>query len=52
MFVGVWGVRVEIQISKRKFHIYIHLNYVRVKFLFYINKKIKNKIWVTHTQTK
>ena len=27
---GVWGARVEIQVFKREFHTYIHLDLVRV----------------------
>ena len=34
----VWWVRVGIQILRREFHAYIHLDYVRIKFLFYIKK--------------
>ena len=38
---GVWRVRAEIQFFKRELHTYIHLDYVKVKFLscIYILKK-------------
>ena len=37
---GMWeeGAKVDIQVSKREFHIHIHLDYVRVEFLSYIKK--------------
>ena len=39
----VWWVRVGIQILRREFHAYIHLDYVRIKFLFYIKKNVNHK---------
>ena len=30
---GVWGVMIEIQVFRKKFHTHIHLDYVRVEFL-------------------
>ena len=39
----VWGVRVEIQASKKEFHTHIHLNYIRVKF-YLVKKKKKSTI--------
>ena len=38
---GVWGVRAEVQVSRRELHTHIHLNYVRVEILFCIKKKKK-----------
>ena len=38
---GVWGVRVGVQVSRRELHTYIHLDYVRVEFLYCIKKKKK-----------
>ena len=35
----VWGVRVGIQVFRKEFHTYIHLNYIRVEFLSCIKKK-------------
>ena len=35
----VWEVRAEIQVSRRKFHTYIHLDYVIVEFLSCNKKK-------------
>ena len=35
----MWGARVGIQVFKREFHTYIHLDYARVKFLSCIKKK-------------
>ena len=35
----MWGARVGIQVFKRELHTYIHLDYVRVKFLSCIKKK-------------
>ena len=32
----VWGVRVEVQVSIKEFHTYIHLDYVIIEFLFCI----------------
>ena len=39
MFVGCGGIRAGVQVSKREFHTHIHLDYVRVKFLYCIIKK-------------
>ena len=36
---GVWGVKAEIQVTRRRLYTYIHLDWVRVKFLSYIIKK-------------
>ena len=36
----IWGIRAGVQVSRKEFHTYIHVDYVRVKFLFYIKKKI------------
>ena len=36
---GVWTVRAEVQVSKKELRTHIHLDYARVKFLSYINKK-------------
>ena len=33
---GAWRVRGEIQVSKKKFHTHIYLDYDRVEFLFCI----------------
>ena len=42
---GVWGVRVGIQVFRRKFHTHRHLDYIRVEFLSCIKrKKLKIKI--------
>ena len=38
---GVWGARVRVQISKRKLHTHIHLDYVRVEILSCKKKKKK-----------
>jgi len=38
---GVWGARVKIQVFKREFHTYIHLNYSRIEFLSCIEKNKK-----------
>ena len=35
----VWEKRTGIQVSKREFHTYIHLDYVKVKILSCIKKK-------------
>ena len=41
----MWGVKARIQISRRKFHTYIHLDYTRVEFYLSLkNKKIKNSV--------
>ena len=40
---GVWGVRVGVQVSKKEFHIHIHLDYDRVEFLSCIKKEKKKK---------
>ena len=40
----VWEKRTGIQVSKREFHTYIHLDYVRVKILSCIKKKKKLQI--------
>ena len=37
---GVWGVRARVQVSRREFHTYIHLNQTRVEFLSCKKKKI------------
>ena len=37
------GVRAEVQVSRRKLHIYIHLDYARIKIISYIKKKRKKK---------
>ena len=34
----VWGVRVEVQVSRREFHIHIHLDWDRVEILSCIQK--------------
>ena len=36
----IWGINVGVQVSRKEFHTYIHVDYVRVEFLFYIKKKI------------
>ena len=33
------GARTEIQVSRRKTYTHIHLDYVRIEFLSYINNK-------------
>ena len=40
MLVGCRRARVGVQVSKREFHTRIHLDYVRVKFLSCIKKKM------------
>ena len=39
----VWGARVGVQVSRRKIHTHIHLDYARIKILscIYIKKKKK-----------
>ena len=41
----VWEARVGVQVSRREFHTHIHLDYDRVKILFYIKKKRKYVLW-------
>ena len=41
--VGVWDAKDGIQISRNELHTHIHLDYVRVEFLFCI-KKNYNKL--------
>ena len=41
IFVGVWGAKVEVEVPQRDLHTHIHLDYVRVKFIYC--KKKKNK---------
>ena len=36
MFVGYGEKMAEVQVFRREFHIYIHLDYARVEFLSYI----------------
>ena len=43
----VWGVKVGVQVFKKKLHTYIHLNYVRVEFLSCKKKKKKNYPFLT-----
>ena len=49
----MWGVRVKVQVFKRKFHTHIHLDSVRVKILSYIYLKKKivksHDIWLSTT---
>ena len=35
----IWGIRAGVQVSRREFYTYIHVDYARVEFLFYIKKK-------------
>ena len=37
---GVWGTKAKVQVSRKRSHTYIHLNYVRVEVLSYIKKKM------------
>ena len=40
----VWGARVRDQVFRRELHTYIHLDYIRVKFMsFFLKKKRKEK---------
>ena len=36
----VWGERAKVQVSRRKFHTHIHLDYARIKFYLVSKKKI------------
>ena len=40
VFVRMWRIRVEVQVTRRKFRIHIYLNYVRIEIL---SDKKKNK---------
>ena len=40
---GVWGVKAEVQVSRRKLRIHIYLDYVRVEF--YLISKKKKKVY-------
>ena len=42
----VWGIKARIQVSKREFHVHIHLDYVKIKFLFCIKKMV----WIKNFQ--
>ena len=46
----MWGVRVGIQVFRRKFHIYIHLDQVIVEILSCIKKKNKSKLIYIYEQ--
>ena len=35
----IWGIKAGVQVPRREFHTYIHVDYARVEFLFYIKKK-------------
>ena len=39
----MWGARAGVQVFRRKFHIFIHLDYTKVEFLSCILKKEKKK---------
>ena len=41
---GVWDARAEVQVSRRKFHIHMHLDQAKVKFLSFVKKLKKKKI--------
>ena len=39
---GMWGAKVEIQVTRRKLHTHIQLDYDKVEFLFCINNNNNN----------
>ena len=39
----MWRVKVGVQVSRREFHTYIHLDYARIEILSCIKKKKKKK---------
>ena len=44
MFVECGGIKAEVQVFKREFHIHIHLDYVIVEFQSKKKEKKKKKI--------
>ena len=44
----MWRANVGIQVSRREFHTYIHLDYVRIEILSYKKKKKKFFFFVIH----
>ena len=46
--MGALGTRVRVQVSKREFHTYIHLDETKVEFLSY-NKYIYIYIYISNT---
>ena len=40
LWTEVWGAKARIQVSKKEFYTHIHLDYVRVEILSYIQKEI------------
>ena len=44
---GVWREKTGVQVSRRKLHSHIHLDYTRIEF--YLSQKIKKKTTTTTT---
>ena len=40
----VWGVKAGVQVFRREFHTYIHLDYIRVEIISSIKNKNKNDV--------
>ena len=50
-------VRVGVQVSRNKLHTHIHLDYVKIEFLFCIKKKMRKPVnlkleWMKNYDTK